>query len=399
MTDEELEQMLRDEFAAAAPGDFDAVLAKCRQAGWQEAEAAAPENQTKRPISRRIKRIAALAAMLVLLVGGGFFGYRTMTVPTDVIQLDVNPSIELALNTYGRVVSCKPVNTDAVPVLGKFDLRNKSLGAAVGKLTTELMKSGYITPEKNAVLIAYMGEDGDRAEKLLSCARDAAAKAAADRKLSAAVLTQAVSPSDELTAAAQKLGLSQSKTALVQSLGALLPGYDADAVAALTTTELAQLALFHEDVDNALSIQGAPYCEKYISGDKALAIADKALAAAGKKADTDKAILGVSGSVLAYYVTASDGGKGLTYIINAVTGDVIQGVTGIIAKAASAALPPSSAAPSGTKATPAPNTTPKLPVIPSVIPTSIPTAVPSYIPIPSTIPATATDVHDHDHED
>ena len=62
--------------------------------------------------ARRRAFALAMACLTVLLLGGG--GYLSYAMPVAAIGVDVNPSIELAVNIFDRVVGVTGYNEDGV---------------------------------------------------------------------------------------------------------------------------------------------------------------------------------------------------------------------------------------------------------------------------------------------
>lgn len=73
--------------------------------------------------------LAAACALLVLAVGLGSF--RLVLTPVSYISVDVNPSIELSLNRFDRVVAAQAYNQDGALVLENLTLEGKPYVEAV----------------------------------------------------------------------------------------------------------------------------------------------------------------------------------------------------------------------------------------------------------------------------
>lgn len=85
--------------------------------------------------SRFIIRYALAAVCLFLLLGtGGYSAYRK---PVSYISIDVNPSIELGINRFGKVVSAEAYNEDGQNVLQHVSLTNISYMQAIDKLLAD----------------------------------------------------------------------------------------------------------------------------------------------------------------------------------------------------------------------------------------------------------------------
>ena len=388
MTDEYLEQLIKSEFDAAVPDDFDKILEKCRSAGWEEKSVSAarrPEN--KRRGSRRAGFLAA-AAMFVLLIGGGAF-YQTTKLPADIIQMDVNPSIELTLNRYGKVLECQAANTDADPIVGEYNLSGQSAAQAVGKLTNALVDAGYVTDDKNAVLLSVISDSGSRAKKLANEAAAAVRSTAGDNGIDASVMTQHFSKSDELTAMAKSLGVSCGKAALIKNFEDLLPEYDAAALSKLSIRDLNILADEYDLSGNSYTDFGTVSRNGYVS---VSAAADKVSAAlkTAKKTVSDmtyRVSAGVDG--LEYIITSKDANTLYTSIVDADTGKLIKSTASALKDSSSSEKTKDDDNQSKTDPAKPSVTKPVTTAKPSVTTKPVATPKPAATPVPAVTPKPA----------
>lgn len=103
-----------------------------------------------RPVWRR-GPFYALAAAICLLLVFGVGWHRLYSIPTTYISMDVNPSIELGINRYGRVVEAEAYNEDGWDVLRHLSLKNKPYVQAVDSLLEDEAYRKYLAD--NATLI------------------------------------------------------------------------------------------------------------------------------------------------------------------------------------------------------------------------------------------------------
>lgn len=122
--------------------------------------------------SLRSKRMWALplAACLVaaLLGTGGFLWFDE----TALVSLDVNPSVELGLNRFERVVSVTTRNDGGEGLLSSVEVRGQSVDTAVRRF----LESDYLLPYLEAsdyVSLSVQSENGALAPRLESAARGA----------------------------------------------------------------------------------------------------------------------------------------------------------------------------------------------------------------------------------
>ena len=107
-------------------------------------------SRCSRPVWRRgVSYVLAAAMCLLLMLGVG--GYTLYGTPTSYISMDVNPSIELEINRYGRVVAAEAYNADGQDVLQHLSLKNKPYVQAVSNLLEDEVYKKYLVD--NATLV------------------------------------------------------------------------------------------------------------------------------------------------------------------------------------------------------------------------------------------------------
>lgn len=106
------------------------------------------EANKRQRMGRRISlplRFAAVAAAVLLVVG--VFSYNLYFTATAHINIDVNPSVELTLNRFDRVIDANAFNEDGANVLRELNLRGKTYGEATALLLTAIEADGYIAED------------------------------------------------------------------------------------------------------------------------------------------------------------------------------------------------------------------------------------------------------------
>lgn len=83
---------------------------------------------------RNARRFAAVAAVLVValvFVGGGYHVYAK---PVSYITMNVNPSVELGINRWDKVVECTGLNDDGSELLDRVDVKGLNYKNAMEEL-------------------------------------------------------------------------------------------------------------------------------------------------------------------------------------------------------------------------------------------------------------------------
>lgn len=90
---------------------------------------------------------AAICLLLVFEVGW----HSLYGMPTSYISMDVNPSIELGVNRYGRVVAAEAYNEDGWDVLKHLSVKNKPYVQAVCSLLEDEAYRKYLANDATLV--------------------------------------------------------------------------------------------------------------------------------------------------------------------------------------------------------------------------------------------------------
>lgn len=122
--------------------------------------------------------VVACCAMLFLSVCG-IGGYQLYQSPVSYISVDVNPSVELALNYFDRVVGTIAYNDDGTRILENLNLKNKPYTDAVEQLLAGETFASYLTggallsftvvSDKEATLLAGIQQCQGYVENKATC--------------------------------------------------------------------------------------------------------------------------------------------------------------------------------------------------------------------------------------
>ncbi len=143
------------------------------------ASEAMPSSRPRRPRAKRRSRVLVplAACLLFVLAAFGVFGvYQT---PAALVGISVNPSIELAVNPFGKVIAATGLNEDGETVLAEIALDNLSYEEAITCLVESPAFAPYLTADAlvdvniesaDQRLGADIAEQTDRALANMPCA-------------------------------------------------------------------------------------------------------------------------------------------------------------------------------------------------------------------------------------
>lgn len=103
------------------------------------------ERTARRPIRSRIsgRRFAAALTAIVLVIGA-LGSYNAYAAPVSYIEINVNPSVELALNRFDRVVSAEGKNEEGEAVLEGLSLKQLAYEDAIDAVLQSIADNGYL---------------------------------------------------------------------------------------------------------------------------------------------------------------------------------------------------------------------------------------------------------------
>lgn len=112
-------------------------------------------NGCKRTKKVHFKLFLPAAACTLLIFLGGYWLYF---VPTAEISMDINPSIELDVNRFDRVISVEGWNDDGKELAGSLDIWNLEYSEAVNRILENETVADLLS-DNGILTIAVVGEN------------------------------------------------------------------------------------------------------------------------------------------------------------------------------------------------------------------------------------------------
>lgn len=188
----------------------------------------------KRSVVKKIAVAISSVAACVVLAAAGYTYYNT---PVNYVSLDINPSVELGVNTFGSVICADGYNEDGNSILKEHRLKNLSLEEAISVLVQEAAKQGFISEDGSTVIaVTAQSDDEETAAELQKISR-----AGVDLALHSCS-TDAVIYADwsclRLRTKARELGISRGKYKLISVLQGLDPNITVEAYKDAKVTDI-----------------------------------------------------------------------------------------------------------------------------------------------------------------
>lgn len=324
MTENELLDRLNGALEHAVPDDVDSVLSRCgAQEGTKDMTYEISEKKKKK--FRAAPWIAA--ACLTLVIAGGGFGvhYQQAYAVQSIVSLDVNPSVELKLNSKAKVLSAAALNSDGEKILEGMDLKGADVNVAVNALVGSLLQHGYVDELANSILISVEDSDSARGTALqeeltyeVTAILDAAS-------VNAAILTQSVQEDADLQAKAEQYGISLGKAQLIESMVTGSDHLTFDALAGLTVNELNLLSTNSSTIlPETVQTTGQASDSAYIGAEAAKKAAFQYAGVMESQVSALEVEFDYENGVMVYEVEFVCGGVEYDCDVDAKTGDIVK---------------------------------------------------------------------------
>ena len=134
-----------------------------RQKGSRERLRDSQELYGRNKWMRRLAPVLACFLFLVVLSGGSYTFFSSAAV----ISVDVNPSIELSINRFDRVIDVEGYNADGEELADSLSVRFMNYVDAVETLMDSDSFRQYLTEDAD-ISIAVVADDEEKGERMLS---------------------------------------------------------------------------------------------------------------------------------------------------------------------------------------------------------------------------------------
>ncbi len=174
------------------------------------------ETQTTagKPLKRWIPVMAIMSVVIFAFTGI----YIQQQIPVATVALDVNPSIELTINKQEKILEARALNEEAKEILSAIEYNKQPLQQVVRSLVSVMLQEGYISQERNTVMVSVEGKRLEEAEGLGELVKEQVHQKLSDEKIEGDIITQAFVPNQESKDMAEELGISIGKMHMIERI-------------------------------------------------------------------------------------------------------------------------------------------------------------------------------------
>ena len=329
MTDKNLEERLASAIEASTP---DILADLMSELDIKDEPVMTPQGKTmtfpktyQKAAAKRGMRKNVLAIAATLLVFAGVFSvYQSIATKTfATVGLDVNPSIELEINSKGKVISANAVNDEGEQILTDMDLKGSDINVADNAIVGAMLTKGYLTDTSNSILVSVRASDAEKGKELEKQISDNLNGFLENSEIAAAILGQYIEDDPDLEAYASANGISLGKAWLIQNL--LDTGSTKMTEADLLNLSTQELILLGQKRNvPSETTYGDAESGKYIGHDKAISVALNEAGLSESQVSGLQYEFDCDQGTLVYEVEFRSGGTEYEYDIDAISGKIVS---------------------------------------------------------------------------
>ena len=264
----------------------------------------------------KFRWLSTLATCLIMALCIGIsiplVGCNNTEAEAGTVTMEINPGVEYVIARNGNVKAVRFLNDDAEKLLEEIELKGQSLKSALS-ITVAAYKAAGLMESNDTVLISFDKKlSGD--EKLKESVSEVVREVLEKTKSVHTVVYAAATDNDETAAIAKKYGVSQGKAQLIA---------DAKKNSSMSEEEIANLPL-DELVGLQKDVNSTVIDSEYIGIHKAKAIALNDSGCAARVEFTEARLINKEVKYPYYRLVFNDKRTQWTYLVNAVTGDILE---------------------------------------------------------------------------
>lgn len=157
------------------------------------------------------KSISVAAAIIMMLIGG--LQVKTYYTPYGYMNIDINPSVELAYNKYERIIGIKGLNDDGEKIVQHIeDIKNKRIEEGVKNIVEAASNENYLIGESdNAIMLSLYSPDSSKGDKLKEKVNNSVNVYLSSNNKKAELINETVTKEEIDRAALQKVTIGKLK--------------------------------------------------------------------------------------------------------------------------------------------------------------------------------------------
>ena len=176
--------------------------------------------QIKKSRSNFIRKLSIAACIAIVVCISSISGYAYYITPVAFLSIDINPSIELGVNSFNKVISSAGYNDEGKTILRRQNVINLNVKDAVDTIVQSASSNGFIADDGSTIIsVTAVTDNATIAEKLGYDSEQGANNAIKAKGITAVIFIKDNMPLARRNEA-NMLGITPGKLNLIQKIQA-----------------------------------------------------------------------------------------------------------------------------------------------------------------------------------
>lgn len=264
----DLEKRLKSEFESITPDNLERIRATVDA---QEPQAKILElPKKKRRLYQRFIYVAAALFLVCALGASTMLSKTTSPEQQTLISLDVNPGVELTVNSSNEITSFSATNDDGQGIISDLSVNGKDIEEGIEIIINKLVDEKYISSDANSVLVSVNSSEPEAAKKIENLVTEKITASLSKSGVEATLITQIVEKDGEVEELANEYNMSEGKARLINELVKKDGRHTFEELASLTVNELTILLNDTKIMPDDVKRHGEASKTGYITKEEAL---------------------------------------------------------------------------------------------------------------------------------
>lgn len=227
------------------------------------------QSKGKRSAYKKIYGAAAAMAACLLFFFAGIYWAEGRII--SIVDIDVNPSIEIQMNKKDKVVKVLALNEEGRQVLDGMNLEKVDINVASNAILGAIVKLGFINDLNNAILVTVQSDIAGKSEELKEKISFDINQVLDQNSLNGIVLNQDKKEDVDLDALAEKYNISYGKALFIYNMTMLDKSLTIEELAPMSIGELTALINGNTNIQlNDIAVDKSAYIGIEKAGEIAL---------------------------------------------------------------------------------------------------------------------------------
>lgn len=180
---------------------------------------------------------AACACLCIVVFGWMFRNGKTETY----IELDINPSLEIAVNSKNQVLKLEAMNSDAKKIISNIKWRRKDVDTVVDDILDEMLQEDYFKDAENMILLSVDNKSSKKAEELMDHLEQRIQEFLNSKNVYPTIIRQLIRGNEEERNMAKAYNMSMGKLYLIKEIMKLTDDLSFEELADRSVKELTDI--------------------------------------------------------------------------------------------------------------------------------------------------------------